>query len=358
MQRWVVLGIIGLLVFSSFGFVFAQESFQEVKSLQVRTEKCESCFCQDFDVDKALGDVNARIENLTKVINQKEAELQKLYAELNKTKSIETLEKIVKLEREVQGLKIFLATYQADKEKLIFFKKYTRKTPYGLQILYYQLPKESEVLKEYIKKVHPVRKDVDLEWFQGYYLQAKELIMYKRLLADVEIKRKLEELKKNNQSNLNDEDIQYILKRLDKIKALQEKLNTRIVDSALLEEYLRLRETGKQQTLLQSATVTPLVINYGGLPKGYLCCPDDPYYCSLCEYPKQILSDNFMHPLGLIQMDLQHSIIYNPLVSGLECINPQHLTKITIGECIVRKNSHQQIILMKSGIFTGYTRQS
>ncbi len=77
------------------------------------------------------------------------------------------------------------------------------------------------------------------------------------------------------------------------MKALQEKLNTHIIDSALLEEYLRLRETGKQQTLLQSATVTPLVINYGGLPKGYLCCPDDPYYCSLCEYPKQILSDNF-----------------------------------------------------------------
>ncbi len=216
MQKWVVLGILVLLVFSSFGFVFAQENFKEVKNLQIQTGKCESCSCQDFDVDKALSEVNAKIENLTKVINQKEVELQKLYAELNRTKSVEILEKIVKLEREVQGLKIFLATYQADKEKLIFFKKYTRKTPYGLQILYYQLPKESEILKEYIKKVHPVRKDVDLEWFQGYYLQAKELIMYKRLLADVEIKRKLEELKKNNQSNLNDEDIQYILKRLDK----------------------------------------------------------------------------------------------------------------------------------------------
>jgi len=146
--------------------------------------------------------VNAKIENLTKAINQKEAELQKLYAELDRTKSVETLEKIVKLEREVQGLRILLATYQADMGRLNFIKNYTRKTAYGVQILYYQLPKESEVLKEYIRKVNPIRKDVDLEWFQGYYLQAKELIMYKRLLADVEIKKKLEELKKSNQSNL------------------------------------------------------------------------------------------------------------------------------------------------------------
>jgi len=291
MQKWIVLGIIGLLVFGN--LVFAGGWEESDLQVSAGSKTCNTCnSCQEFDVDKALSEVNAEIENLTKVINQKEAELRKFYAELNRTKSVEILEKIVKLEREVQGLKILLATYQADKERLIFFKKYTRKTLYGLQILYYQLPKESEVLKEYIQKVHPVKRDVDLEWFQGYYLQAKELIMYKRLLADVEIKKKLEELKKSNQSNVNDEDTQYILKRLDKMKALQEKLNTHIIDSAILDEYLNLRLLGRQQ-VIKSQVISPLSTNYGGLPVGYLCCSDDPYYCSLCEYPKQILSDNF-----------------------------------------------------------------
>ena len=105
MQRWVVLGVVVLLVFSSFGFVFAQESFQEVKDLQVKAEKCESCSCQDFNIDKALSEVNEKIENLAKVINQKEVELRKLYAELNRAKSVETLERIVKLEDGVQLLK-------------------------------------------------------------------------------------------------------------------------------------------------------------------------------------------------------------------------------------------------------------
>ena len=40
---------------------------------------------------------------LTKAINQKEAELQKLYAELDRTKSVETLEK---LEDGVQPFKL------------------------------------------------------------------------------------------------------------------------------------------------------------------------------------------------------------------------------------------------------------
>ena len=85
MRKWVILGIVALLVFSSFGFVLAQGDFQEVKDLQVRIEKCESCSCQDFNTDKALSEVNARIENLTKVINQKESELQVLYQEVQTT---------------------------------------------------------------------------------------------------------------------------------------------------------------------------------------------------------------------------------------------------------------------------------
>ena len=77
MRRWIVLFVVGLLFLSSFGFAGQAEDSQA----PVSSGTCDTCSsCQDFDVDKALSEVNARIENLTKVINQKEAELRKLYA--------------------------------------------------------------------------------------------------------------------------------------------------------------------------------------------------------------------------------------------------------------------------------------
>lgn len=129
MQRWVVLSIVGLLVFSSFGFVFAQE----VKSLQVSSETCSACSsCRDFDIDKALSETNAKIENLTRLINQKEAELHKLYAELNKTKSVETLEKIVKLEDEIQLLKSEREFYERQKIIGRILNRYSGKNLYTI----------------------------------------------------------------------------------------------------------------------------------------------------------------------------------------------------------------------------------
>jgi len=144
MRRKTLLSlfVVGVLFLSN--FVFAGQ-FQEVKDSQVpvSSKACDTCSsCQNFDVDRALSEVNAKIENLTKVINQKEAELKKLYAELNGTKSIETLEKIIKLEDEVQGLKSEREAYKRQKLSLELTKKYTRKTPYGLQVLYYRLPRE------------------------------------------------------------------------------------------------------------------------------------------------------------------------------------------------------------------------
>jgi len=109
MRRWVVLFL------TNFGFA---GQFQEVKDSQVPVSSgtCGACSsCQDFDVGKALVEVNLKIENLTRIINQKEAELQKLYAEFNRTKSIKTLEKIVKLEDDIQLLKSEREFYKRQK---------------------------------------------------------------------------------------------------------------------------------------------------------------------------------------------------------------------------------------------------
>ncbi|MDK2853908.1 MAG: hypothetical protein PWQ92_802 [Thermococcaceae archaeon] len=119
MQRWVVLFVVGVLFLSSFAFA---GQFQGVGDSQVLVSSgtCSACSsCQGFDVDKALREINLKIENLTRLINQKEAELHKLYAELNKTKSVETLEKIVKLEDEIQLLKSEKAFYERRKNDLI-----------------------------------------------------------------------------------------------------------------------------------------------------------------------------------------------------------------------------------------------
>ncbi|WP_324734772.1 hypothetical protein VFC49_05980 [Thermococcus sp. SY098] len=194
MQKWVVLGILVLLVFGNLGFVFA-EQFQEVKGLQVKTEKCDSCPYQGFDVDKALSEVDAKIENLTKVINQKEVELQKLYAELNRTKSVEILEKIVKLEDEVQLLKSQREFYKRRKNDLKLIKKYTVKTLYGLKVLYYKLPPKKHVIAihvQEIKKINPKFNASSVEELITFYRQASELTFYKTALIDLKISSEFE----------------------------------------------------------------------------------------------------------------------------------------------------------------------
>ena len=267
MQRLVANVLLSLLVLSSFGFVFA-EQFQEVKGLQVQTEKCESCSCQDFDIDKALSEVDAKIENLTKVINQKEAELQKLHAELNRTKSIETLERIVELRNELRPLQNMKMAFERQRLSLELIKKYTRETPYGLEVLYYKLPKEDVLVKQYVEKVHPVRKDVDLDWFIAYYRQAEENAFYKYSVMDMQLKKALKSGTLNIQNALN------ILENEDK---LWNEIYDYLEEKTKLETLKRLKMMGKQQIIMKTIGIEPLYINYGGINKRYGNCPISPY---------------------------------------------------------------------------------
>ena len=252
MWRWVVLFMVGVLFLSNFGFA---GQFQEVKDSQVPVSSgaCDTCSsCQDFDIDKALGEVNAKIGNLTKVINQKEAELQKLYAELNRTKSIETLEKIIKLEDEDQSLKHDLKAFERRKLSLELIKKYTRKTPYGLQVLYYRLPREDVLVKQYIEKVHPVKKDVDLDWFIAFYRQAGELTFDEYIETGMKLRETLKEVKAGNAT------IEDALKLIQQRKEIWDRIYDYLEERDRLQTLKKLKELGKQQTIIKTIGVEPL----------------------------------------------------------------------------------------------------
>ncbi len=110
MQRWVVLFVVGVLFLSSFAFA---GQFQEVKDLQVPVSSGACSSCQDFDVDKALSEINLKIENLTRVINQKEEELQELYQKARVFSTNETWDRILMLETELAYKRADLLFYQA-----------------------------------------------------------------------------------------------------------------------------------------------------------------------------------------------------------------------------------------------------
>jgi len=266
MQKWVVLGIIGLLVFSSFGFVFAGGWEESNAKLSASPGTCNTCnSCQDFDIDKALSEVNAKIENLTRVINQKEAELQELYVELNKTKSVGTLEKIVKLEDEVRGLKSEREAYKRQRLSLEFVKKYTRKTPHGVEVLYYRLPKEDVLVREYVEKVHPVRKDVDLDWFIAYYRQAGELTFDEYVETDMRLREILKEIRSGNAT------VEEALKLIQKRKRIWNEIYAYLEERVKLETIKRLKEIGKQQTIMKTTIgIEPLAIDVG-ISNGWGC---------------------------------------------------------------------------------------
>ncbi|HIH72173.1 MAG TPA: hypothetical protein HA300_02205 [Thermococcaceae archaeon] len=267
------MSIVGLLVFSSFGFVFAQESFREVKNSQVpvSSEACSACSsCRDFDVDKALGEVNLKIENLTKLINQKEAELQGLYAELNKTKSVETLEKIVKLEDEAQLLKSDLEFYKRQELSLELIKKYTRRTPYGVEVLYYRLPREDELVREYIEKVHSVRKDVDLKWFIAFYRQAGELTFDEYVVTDMKLREVIKEIKAGNAT------VEDALKLIRQRKEIWDRIYAYLEERDKLQTFKNLKELGRKQTIMKTMGIEPYgiysnVTYYNELGVKYSC---------------------------------------------------------------------------------------
>ena len=262
MRRWIVLFVVGLLFLSSFGFAGQAEDSQ----VPVSSKACDTCSsCQDFDVDKALSEVNARIENLTKVINQKEAELQKLYAELNRSKSVEALEKIVKLEDEIQSLKHELKAFEHRKLGLELIKKYTRKTPYRLQVLYYRLPREGELVKQYIEKVRPVRKDVNLDWFIAFYRQAGELTFDEYIETDMKLREALKEVKAGNAT------IDDALELIEKRKRIWDKIYGYLKERDKLQTLKKLKELGKQQTIMKTMGIEPLAYNFGGIAEGSSC---------------------------------------------------------------------------------------
>ncbi|ACJ15714.1 hypothetical protein TON_0229 [Thermococcus onnurineus NA1] len=263
MRKWITMLLLGILFLSSFQTVKA-EATQTTN--QVPTT-CQSCSC--VDVEALLSQVLVNISTLSFEIEQKNAELQKLYMGWNTTKNVSILSEIVRIEDEVRVLTNKLKFLERQKLSIELIKKYTIKTPYGIKILYYKLPSESALVQEYMEKVHPVRTDVDLTWFIAYYRQAAELTFTEYVQTDMRLR---ELLKIVNSGNYTQEHVREILDLLEQRRMLWNEIYSYAEEKEKLETIQALKEAGWKQTLVASAIgIEPLAINFGGIAEGESC---------------------------------------------------------------------------------------
>jgi len=262
--------LLGLLLLSGFQTVKAKAT-QTTSQAQTT---CQDCSC--IDVNVLLNNLTANITNLTNTIGQKKLELKTLYKEWSATKNTSVLFEIVKLKDEIRLLTNELKYLERQKLSLQLVQNYTVQTPYGRKILYYKLPPESTIVQEHVKKVHPVRADVYLEWFIAYYRQAAELTFTEVVQTDMRMR---ELLKKVEAGNYTEETVNEIFALLDKREKLWSEIYNFAKEKEKLQTMQTLKETGRKQTLIASATgIEPLAINFGGIAQGDSCYS---IYCNL-----------------------------------------------------------------------------
>lgn len=254
MRRKTLLSlfVVGVLFLSNFGFA---GQFQEVKNSQVPKPAgtCSACSsCQDFNVGKSLVEVNARIENLTKVINQKEAELHKLYAELNRTKSIETLEKIVKLEDDIQLLKNEKAFYERRKNELLLFGQYMRK-PYG---------QSRNSTDRYIQNLKRIGLDIDSDITTNHLISLYWVVIGALFDDIVEIDNKIYNTLQEFQSNSDSvKDVDRIISLLQRKRNLWEEIRRYLKsrDELYFTNYIEEKKKEQEKILWAMYNEIPLV---------------------------------------------------------------------------------------------------
>ncbi|ASJ12865.1 hypothetical protein [Thermococcus thioreducens] len=283
MRKWVTMLLLGLLLLSGFQTVQA-EATQTTNRDQ---STCQDCSC--INVNVLLNNLTANITNLTHTVGQKKLELETLYEEWSAAKNTSVLFEIVKLKDEIRLLTNELKYLERQKLSLQLVQNYTLQTPYGRKVLYYKLPSEGTIVQEHIKKVHPVRTEVDLEWFIAYYRQAAELTFTEVVQTDMRMR---ELLKKVKAGNYTEETLREIFTLLDRREKLWSEIYMFAEEKEKLQTLQALKETGRKQTLIASATgIEPLAINFGGINTGVPCssCPSplpplpgvgDPKYAS------------------------------------------------------------------------------
>ncbi|NJE85769.1 hypothetical protein E3E23_08035 [Thermococcus sp. CX2] len=273
MRKWVTMLLRGLLLLSSFQSVKAEVTQTPTPSQTT----CQDCSC--IDVNVLLNQLAANITNLSLTIGQKESKLENLHREWEATKNTSILFEIVRLKDEIRLLTNELKYLERQRLSLELVQNYTVETPYGRKVLNYKLPSESAIVQEHIKKVHPVRTDVDLAWFIAYYRQAAELTFTVVVQTDIKMK---ELLKKVKAGNYTEETIEEIFTLLDRREKLWEEIYKFAEEKEKLQTLQTLKETGRKQTLIASTTgLEPLAIHFGGIAEGY--------NCGLCSEPAPAL---------------------------------------------------------------------
>ncbi|WP_297093475.1 hypothetical protein [Thermococcus sp.] len=261
MRKWAAMLLLGVLLLSS---------VQTVKAGTTQTtnqaQTCQGCSC--INVNALLDNLTANITNLTHAIDQKKLKLEKLYEKWNTTKNTSILFEIVRLKDEIRLLTNELQYLERQKLSLQLVQNYTVETPYGRKVLNYKLPPESTIVQEHVKKVHPVRTDVDLAWFIAYYRQAAELTFTGVVQTDMRMR---ELLKKVEAGNYTEETIHEILTLLDRREKLWREIYKFAEEKEKLQTLKTLKETGRKQTLIGATTgVEPLAIDTG-IAEGCFC---------------------------------------------------------------------------------------
>jgi len=288
MQKCITLFVIGVM------FLSRLVTAQEFRDSQVGSEECKSCSCRGFDFDKVLNEVNAKIANLSSVINQKEVELYTLYDEFNRTRDIEILEEIIKFEEEVQLLRSELELYKRQRLNLMLIKKYTRKTAYGIEILYYRLPRESKLVEKYVEELNPVKKDVNLDWLIAFYRQASELTFDDYIEVDMRLRDTLKEIKAGNGT------IEDALKLIRERRKLWSEIYRYLEERDKLQTIKTLRELGRRQTIMKTLGIVSYredeVIYHSELGLRYPCTEtniDGTPYCGVNSLKQVLPSYNY-----------------------------------------------------------------
>ena len=239
-------------------------SFVSAESISEQNEKCYIA-----NIYSNLNKLDLKITNLINQIDEKNLELQDLYHKFEKNRDIDILKKILKLNDEILSLEDELAFYRRQEMSLNLIEKYSILTPRGLEVLYSHLPREQEIVRAYVQKIHPIKKNIDLGWLIAYYQQAGELTFDEYIKTDIELQNVVKHIETNNSSsNIND-----ILKLLNKKRELNSQIHTYAEERDKLIVLYHLIEKAKKQKfeLIKTGNIEPLAIHLGGIHQREEC---------------------------------------------------------------------------------------
>lgn len=229
----------------------------------ILSSESPTCAYVSLGDQKAVETLDLIMANLSARIDSEVIALQNLYYLWGQNKSAVLLKDIIRTERKLQDLKNQLETYKRANLSISIMRNYTRSVNGRLDVLYYMMPSNYEIVEAYKKRINPVREDINLEWLISYYQQASELTFDKIL----EIEYRLQGLTNNTSKTSSQE----ILSLLNEKRMLWHRLNEYENEKTRLMMIKNLKSIGRKQILLKSQGIHPMAVEFGGIHAGSSC---------------------------------------------------------------------------------------